>query len=102
MNPAVASYIVLLVSALVFTGVSMQKFSYCLRCMYQRNHKPAMLSMFLCAAWSVVAANGIWVKWYNPVARLSVDTPVLVMLIVATLFGLVYALTTNYQRRGMV
>lgn len=99
MNPAVASYIVLLVSSLLFTGVSIQKFSLCLSCYYGRNHKPAMLSMFICAAWSVVAANGIWVKWYDPGARLSVDTPVLAMLIAATLFALVYALTSNYQRR---
>lgn len=99
MNIAVASYMVLLSSAIGCVVVAILKYKYCVSCFYARDFRPALLSIFICAAWALVAANGIWVKWGDPAARVLIEAHIMALLITATLFVLIYALTRAYLRR---
>ena len=99
MNASVASYMLLLVSSSVLSGVSFHKLNYCVTCVYRRNYKASMLSGIICAAWSLVALNGIWVKWQSPESNLVMDTPIFIMLVCATLYALVYSLHVAYKQR---
>lgn len=99
MNSAVASYVLLTLASSTFSVISMAKFRGCIECLYHRDHKPALFSIFVFLAWAIVGGNGIWVKWHNPLAKLGIDTPILVLLITSTLFILMYALHNVYRRR---
>lgn len=103
MNVSVVSYGALLVTALALTVLSFHKFRLCTQQIYDyqrdRDYKPSMLWGFICLSWSVVASNGIWVKWYNAQAKLTVDTPILVLLICATLYAGAYLLIAYYRWR---
>lgn len=100
MNPSVASYMVLLITSVVFIIISLRKFKNCVDCPYPRDHKPAMMAIFISLAWSIVATHGLVMKWGNPYIQLvPIDTPILILLVSATLCTLLYAVSNLYRGR---
>ena len=100
MNPSVASYILLLITSAVFIGLALKRFRSCVECPYPRDFKPAMLSIFISLAWGLVAIHGLVLKWGNAyVLLIPIDTPILILLVCATLFTLLYSLSNLYRGR---
>lgn len=100
MNPSVASYILLLITSAGFIGLALRRFRTCVECPYPRDFKPAMLSIFISLAWVLVAIHGLVIKWGNPYIQLvPIDTPILILLVCATLYTLLYMLSNLYRSR---
>lgn len=100
MNPSVAAYILLLVTSVVFIALSLRKFKNCVECPFPRDFKPAMMAIFISLAWGLVAIQGLILKWGNSYMQLvAVDAPILLLLVCATLYTLLYALSNLYRGR---